>query len=335
MTFAIAFAGGGLFAAVGAPAPWLAGAMLATAFAGLMGLPVLMLQPVRNAAFVVLGLQIGASFTSDSLASIARWPVSLIILLVTLAALVAAGQYVLTRGFGWDGRTAFFACKPGALTMALAMAENYGADVARVAAVQSLRLFLLVALLPMLAGQMGDSAMPATSSGVPAAPGVTVLILGLGAAAGYLFHRFGAPAGFLLGAMIANAGLHLGGIVAGGVPDVLVIPAFVCLGMMVGARFKDFGLALLRQVMAAGSVSFLVAISIAVVGAVATTALTGLPLLATLLAFAPGGLEVMTILAFALGVNPAFVATHQLVRFVSLNLSMPLASRLFLSRDDK
>ncbi|MDH3741291.1 MAG: AbrB family transcriptional regulator, partial [Hyphomicrobiales bacterium] len=66
-----------------------------------------------------------------------------------------------------------------------------------------------------------------------------------------------------------------------------------------------------------------------------TTALTGLPLLATLLAFAPGGLEVMTILAFALGVNPAFVATHQLVRFVSLNLSMPFASQLFLTRDDK
>lgn len=335
LTIAIAFAGGGLLAAIGAPAPWLAGAMLATAFAGLAGAPVLMLQPVRNAAFVVLGLQIGASFTLDSLASIAKWPVSLIILLLTLAGLVTAGQYVLTRGFGWDGKTAFFACKPGALTMALAMAEHYGADVARVAATQSLRLFLLVALLPMLAGQMSDGVMPATSSGPAASPAVMAGILAIGSVAGYLFHRFGAPAGFLLGAMIANAGLHLGELVTGGVPDLLVIPAFVCLGMMVGVRFKDFGLVLLRKVMTAGFASFLVSVAIAAVGALATAALTGLPLLATLLAFAPGGLEVMTILAFALGVNPAFVATHQLVRFVSLNLSMPFASRLFLIRDDR
>ncbi len=331
----VGFAGGWAFATLGVPAPWLAGAMLATAIAGLAGLPVLMLQPVRNAAFVVLGLQIGASFTLHSLASIARWPVSLVILLVTLVALVAAGQYLLTRFFGWDRTTAFFACKPGALTMALAMAEHYGANVARVAAAQSLRLFLLVALLPMLAGQMGDGAMPATSSGAAAEPAAMAVILSLGAATGYLFHRFGAPAGFLLGAMIANAGLHLGDVVSGGVPDAMVIPAFVCLGMMVGVRFKDFGLVLLRQVLTAGFASFLVALTIAVIGALTTTAITGLPLLATLLAFAPGGLEVMTILAFALGVNPAFVATHQLVRFVSLNLSMPFASRLFLAGDDK
>lgn len=335
LTIVIAFSGGGLFAYVGAPAPWLAGAMLATALVSLTGAPLIMLDPVRNAAFVILGLQIGASFTRDSIASVAQWPVSLMILLLTLVALVAGGQFLFTRVFGWDPKTAFFACKPGALTMALAMAEHYGADVRRVAAAQSLRLFLLVAMLPFIVAKLSGGEMPATSSGAAATPSIMLMILTIGALAGYLCHRFGAPAGFLLGAMIANAGLHLAEVVSGGVPDMLVIPAFVCLGTMVGVRFKEFGLTLLRQVVVAGFAGFVVSVAIATAGAVVASFLTGLPLIATLLAFAPGGLEVMTILAFALGINPAFVATHQLVRFVSLNLSMPFASRIFLHRDDK
>ena len=309
--------------------------MLATATASLVGVPVLLLNPVRHAAFVVLGLQVGASFTRGSVTSIAQWPVSLIILLATLVALVAGGQFLFTRGFGWDRKTAFFACKPGALTMALAMAEHYGADVRRVAAAQSIRLFLLVALLPFVVSRLSGGEMPATSSGAPAAPLVIAVILSIGATVGFLFQRFGVPAGFLLGAMLTNAGLHLTEMVSGGVPDVLVIPAFVCLGMMVGVRFKEFGMALLRQVMVAGFAGFVVSVTIASVGAFIASVLTGLPLMATLLAFAPGGLEVMTILAFALGINPAFVATHQLVRFVTINLTMPFASRLILHRDDK
>ena len=332
---AIAFAGAGLFASIGAPAPWLAGAMLATALAALMGLPLILPIPVRNAGFVILGLQIGASFTPESLASVAQWPVSLAILVLTMAVLVAAGQQLLTRAFGWDRTTAYFACMPGALSLALAMAEDYGADVRRVATVQSMRLFLLIALLPFVAVEISGESLPTLAVGTTTTPLVTVVLLSVGAGAGYLFHRLGAPAGFMLGAMSANACLHLFEIAEGGVPAFLVIPAFVMLGTMVGVRFREITLKLLANIAAAGLASFVLALTIAATGAVLAATVTDIPVMATVLAFAPGGLEVMTILALALGVNPAFVATHQIIRYLSLVMSMPLATKSTLQGDDK
>ena len=45
---------------------------------------------------------------------------------------------------------------------------------------------------------------------------------------------------------------------------------------------------------------------------------------AMILAFAPGGIEVMTIMAFALHLDAAFVAAHQLVRFLMITVYAPL-----------
>ncbi len=309
--------------------------MLATAAASLSGLPVLLPGRVRYAAFVILGLQIGGSFTWDSLSSIAQWPVSLIVLTVNVAVLVMCGYLLFTKVFRWDAKTAFFASKPGALAMTLAMAEHYGADIRRVAAAQSLRLFFLVALLPMLALRLNGQVLPASAGAQIADPLAIVLILSSGTLAGYVFHLLGAPAGFLLGAMLANAILQLCGLVSGRMPDLLLIPAFVILGIMVGSRFRYVGATMLRKDLMAGVAGFAVAIVVATSAALLASQLTGLPLMATMLAFAPGGLEVMTILAFALGVNPAFVATHQLARYVGINLSLPFVSQLFVKRADE
>ena len=42
------------------------------------------------------------------------------------------------------------------------------------------------------------------------------------------------------------------------------------------------------------------------------------------LAYAPGGVDVMTIMAIALGLDPAFVGGHHVVRFLALGLLLPL-----------
>ena len=42
------------------------------------------------------------------------------------------------------------------------------------------------------------------------------------------------------------------------------------------------------------------------------------------LAYAPGGVEAMTIMAFALGFDPAFVGGHHVIRIIAINLVIPL-----------
>lgn len=67
-------------------------------------------------------------------------------------------------------------------------------------------------------------------------------------------------------------------------------------------------------------------------GAVLVSWFFALPLNQLLLAYAPGALEIMIILAFILELDPAFVAVHHLVRFIGIALMLPLLVRLFLRR---
>lgn len=56
--------------------------------------------------------------------------------------------------------------------------------------------------------------------------------------------------------------------------------------------------------------------------------LTGIPLMAMFLAFAPGGLSGIALIALALGINPAFVTVHNVVRVCVILVAGPLLFRL-------
>ena len=51
------------------------------------------------------------------------------------------------------------------------------------------------------------------------------------------------------------------------------------------------------------------------------------PFAEALAAFAPGGLEAMTLMAFALGLDPLFVGAHHLARFFMISLALPFFAR--------
>ncbi len=51
--------------------------------------------------------------------------------------------------------------------------------------------------------------------------------------------------------------------------------------------------------------------------------LGGVPYATAMAAFAPGGLEAMAMLAFAMGLDPLYVGAHHLARFIVLGLAMP------------
>jgi hypothetical protein len=55
--------------------------------------------------------------------------------------------------------------------------------------------------------------------------------------------------------------------------------------------------------------------------------MTGLPVVALMLAFAPGGLAEMSLIAIAIGADAAFVATHHVVRIFLIVVLAPLAFR--------
>ncbi len=332
LALAIGTAGGALCFAAGVPAPWLAGSLVATIAAIYAGQRLDLPDALRTTAFILLGIQTGTAVNADTLERAAQWPLSLLCLGVTVAVIVWACLAYYQRFRNWDRATALFASLPGALSMVILLASTSGADMRRVTISQCVRLFFLIAALPAVIVFISPPADLMAATPAMASVLEIALLVGISAAAGLGFERLKVPAGLILGSALASAGLGLGGIVHGGAPDSILIPANVILGVMIGLRFKGISWVELRSALGDGFAGFVIAMVLAVAGALATSLVAGLPIALTLLAFAPGGLEAMTIMAFALHLDPAYVAAHQVARYIGLVLLMPAVSAYVLQR---
>ena len=99
------------------------------------------------------------------------------------------------------------------------------------------------------------------------------------------------------------------------------------IGAFIGQRFRGLeGMSVLRAAPAA-LLSFAASLALSALGAAAVTVLVGVPFGETAVAFAPGGLEAMTVLAFALGLDPVYVGVHHLARFLLVGALVPIAFR--------
>jgi uncharacterized membrane protein AbrB (regulator of aidB expression) len=103
-----------------------------------------------------------------------------------------------------------------------------------------------------------------------------------------------------------------------------VLPATVVLAAIAGSRFRPGDLAILPRIIGPSFAALTIAILISAVAAGAVTLLFGVQFVQTLLAFAPGALEVLILLAYQMDVDPAYVAAHHVVRFLALVAAVPL-----------
>jgi membrane AbrB-like protein len=106
---------------------------------------------VQDAAFLVLGLQVGLSFTRTSIGIVGRaLPLALTLTVGVIAACAGLGA-VLAGATGASPLDGYLAATPGGMYAALATATGSGADATFVLAVQVLRLFVMLLSAPLLA----------------------------------------------------------------------------------------------------------------------------------------------------------------------------------------
>ncbi|UOY00066.1 AbrB family transcriptional regulator [Blastococcus sp. PRF04-17] len=142
------------------PVPALLGPLLAAAVVDVTGLgrgadvP----APVEAAAFLVIGLQVGVSFTLDSLRTVGRaLPLALAVITGLIVGCVGLGA-ALSAATGASALDGYLATTPGGLYAVLATAGDIGADVTFVLAVQVLRLFVMLLTAPLVARWLRRSA---------------------------------------------------------------------------------------------------------------------------------------------------------------------------------
>ena len=152
---------------------------------------------------------------------------------------------------------------------------------------------------------------------------VALLLVG-GAVGAFVFARLKAPAATLFGSMVGGGILYGTGILSSAIPGWLMLPGFVVIGATVGANFTGIDRGYIADTLIAGLGSLLVGAAIALAFSVPVAWLLGLTVAQLWLAYSPGGVDVMTIMAMALGLDPAFVGGHHIVRFIGLGFVVPI-----------
>ena len=327
-TLAIGSVGGVAFDLIGMPAAYLAGSMIAVALAALAKAPVDLPLPLRGVAFVVLGAILGATMDKRTLEALPEWPVSIAGLLVGLAALMVAVPLYLERAHRIDRGTARLCAIPGALGHVVVLSLELDVDARRVAILHTLRLAVLLTLIPAAVALSGDMKDAAAAGDKPTLDWPTAMAL---VAASFaivpLARRLRVPAPTFIAPMLFVGTLSMTGAIHGLMPIELLWPTLIASGSVVGARFAGTTPPYMWQSLKAGLGGILLAIGLMGILSWQVAAIAGLPFIQVWLAYAPGGFDAMPALAFSLGLDPAFVAGHQLVRFLAISAAIPFLFR--------
>jgi len=324
---ALAIGSVGAFVAVwiNLPAPALTGPSIAVTVAGLLGLKLAFETRVRDVSFLVIGLSMGTSVTPEVYESAKQWPYSLVAVVLAVTFGFYFGQLVLKRFWHYDAKTAVLGASPGHLSFVIGIGLDTGVDIRMVSIVQSIRVLALTLVVPMLIVWSGMAtngfAVPTSFMSLP----WLAFSLALAALIGLAFKKFRVPAAFVLAGMVVSLVTHLSGLVSGHMPQWIALPALTILGSMVGTRFSGVTMVELRKAFGAGMAITFVGVFAAVLFALIVSLFVDLPVAQLLVAFAPGGVEAMAAMAFALNLDPTFVATHHIARLFFLSFFVPLA----------
>jgi uncharacterized protein len=332
-TLAAGLAGAIVFLLLGLPTPALSGAMVGVALLLPFRRKVTISNYLRDFGMLISGMAMGAAVTPEMLQGFQRYPLSLMLLCMSLGVGMYL-SYIFLRIVGrWDRDTAFFACVPGALSVVLSMASDTKANLAKISIAQSFRLFLLFAVLPSLVTLQGAGSILADKPILGPVPFLlTLLAAGLVAMA-LKWCKFAAP--WIFGGMIVSSVLHASGVIVGDAHPVLTQAGFFLVGTFIGTRFAGIARENFFGLLAVSFGSIFIGLAITVVSAVlAQYFLSNVTFGQALVAFAPGALEGMVILGAALALDPIYVGLHHLVRFIGIGFILPVGYAIFRERTD-
>jgi len=334
-TLAVSAAGGGVAHFLGLPAGWLMGGALAVTVAAMLGLPVRMPDRLRDVAFVLIGMSMGASVAPDSLSLLASWPITLAALALELAIIVATTGWMLTRLFGLDAGTAYLSSFPGHLSFVLGIAATGVGNPRQIVIIQVIRILMLTIAVPIGAMFLPiDHFAPAEATAF-LSPLQLLLLAGGCVAAGLVFVRLKVPAGMVLGAMAAATAAKLGGLYTEAMPVPLVIATFITTGALIGSRFSGITRAEFLGAVKGGLIATAMTVGIVTLVALGAAQLVDMPFGQIWLGLSPGALEGMGALGIALGYDTAFIAAHHVIRLLMLSFAIPAVVMLVRWQEKK
>lgn len=337
LALAIGLIGAQAFSTWEMPLPWLLGSIAFCLIAAFLRAPLQGPAKAVPVMRVILGVAVGGAFTSELLGRAGEMIGSLLFVAPCALAIALAGFHYFRSVGKLDLATATYAAIPGGFQDMLALGREAGADERKLTLIHATRIVMLVFALPF--GFYWLSAVEAT-----ALPGGYVSILqqpldnlavlaACGAFGWWLAAKLRLSGATVIGPMVVSSAVHLAGWTDARPPVELMNLAQLVIGCQAGCQFVGITIKELVHtiLLSFGFIVFSLLIAGAV--AIAATLVTGFDPSATLLAFSPGGQAEMILIAVGLGIDPAYVALHHLIRMVIVITLAPVLYRWLRKRN--
>ncbi|MGE0748428.1 MAG: AbrB family transcriptional regulator, partial [Rhodospirillales bacterium] len=287
---------------------------------------------VRTVCVTVLGVLLGSGFTPEIFDRLSGWAITasfMLVYVVVTGILLAAA---LRRLAGYDPVTAYFAAMPGGITEMTMIGTAMGGDGRTIALIHGARILLVALTIPVgfrFFGGYMPQGMQGMGGGLFDLAAVdAMLLLACGALGWAIGPRIRLPAPQMMGALLLSAAAHATGLMDAKPPALLSAAAQLGIGAAIGCTFAGVRPSVLARTLAVavGTIGTMLLLTLLV--SIGLAALTGWPAAAILLAYAPGGVTEMSLVALAIGVDVVFVATHHIIRFSFVILIAPATARL-------
>jgi uncharacterized protein len=324
-------AGGALFYVLHLPLPWMLGAMAATTIAAMSGVRVALMPRLRSTFITILGIMLGSAFTPEILRTIGIWLGSFawLVVYVVIATVVVFTYY--KRLARYDTVTAYFSAAPGGLSEMILAGGALGGDERRISLAHGAR--VLTAIFALSFGYRWFGGYVPPDSGSPVLSTILeiedwALLIACGIVGLFGAKALRIPAYALVGPMVLSAIVHGAGLTHSRPPIWLIAVAQIVVGAMVGSRFDGVRPRVVGQALLLATGATIILLIFAALFGEAVETTIGIPFSAALLAFAPGGLAEMSLIALSLNVDAAYVSSHHIVRIFLIVLAAPLIFRL-------
>lgn len=324
ITLALAGAAGALAALLHVPLPWMLGPLLLSAGLSMNGVALAASRRLRDMGQWAIGTTLGLFFTPTMLHAMAQvsWAIALGVVWA-LGLSYGFYRFLLWRHAaeaatgGFHPSSAFFAAATGGASEMALLAERHGAQVDRVAAAHSLRVLLVVTLIPLafqFSGLHGLDAVPPAVRDVR--PTGLLLLIALTAGACWVMLKLDRPSPFVLGSLLVTVLLTANEVTLSALPLAFTNLGQVFIGVALGTRFTPAFLRSGPRWLLSVAVGTLGMIGLSALFAVGLGALAGLHPATVVLGTSPGGIAEMSLTARTLQLGVPMVTAFHVVRYL-------------------
>lgn len=288
----------------------------------------------------ILGIELGQKINLSVVTTFqSHWSTITIMLLLSVVFSLLSG-YLLWKFSSTDLLTSFFGTTPGGMSAMPGMAEEVGANTAVVSIIQTMRVFLVVLAVPLFVVYWGSNTGRHAVSVTPSVfewgsllwTGVLIVTAVVGY---YIGKKLKFPAPWLVGGMLTvaivqtAASSYVGYNLQAYWPHSVMILSQIFIASSIGSRFHKEMFIGVKKIMVVALINTIGLIAAMFVCALFVSKITGIELITSILAFAPGGIAEMATTSIVLQADSTLVVAVQVLRILTIWLLLPPLFRMF------